>query len=1189
MPRYLQSLDGHAVAEAFNRFGDDYNFWMRHQSTHQTFAGLAKLISGKSLVLDVGCGEGLLALALSRVARRVVGVDLSPVMISQARLQMVQTARANVDFVVGDIQALGFAYDSFDLIVSNFALHHTDQQMTLPALVQLLRPGGWLYLQESVCPVSGRWKRHFWFRWHGLRASWEIANCQSIQTTWRVARFLQSQAWIQHKIEDHLWTPTLAQSLYPSLLPGCTVRFRSVPPSVAVLWQRPFATTPAISVVRSRARQRDTQLPDPAKNFTPIQVLRRYPRPAPDGYVPFPRTALDGSVVTRFEEQVLLHEHKIALRTANKALTYGALNVAANQLARRVLAFSESASAIVAILMDQDDDPVIPAILGVLKAGKAYAVIDPADSPEKQERYLALTGAVIAITTARRVEKLAWLAHSPHYLLVAEEVDGDSISDNLGLALGPDNLAALFFTSGSTGEPKYIARNHLQFLHSTWLNTNTYYVTMEDRQSLLYFPGFTASVPNIYDTLLNGATLCTLNPHHIPLCDLVEWLHRERITLFNPPIGLLRGLMDAVPPNTQWPYLRLITLAGQPISGKDIHDFQSRFGADTVLLHVLAMTEAGAITQGYIDHNTFAGDTAVPVGYPVADKEIVILGNDDMPLMVGEVGQIAVTSAYLSLGYWGDEVQTRQRYKQLSGDLGSRTFLTGDRGCLRPDGCLEYCGRNDFIVKVRGYRVDLAAVEAALNSHPELKSSAVVVRRRKDDEQSLIAYLVLASGTEIRIPELRTFLTKTLAHYMIPERFIRVVEMPLTANGKIDRRRLPHPTPIRPDMNTPFLASRNDLEQQVADIWAELLELDEVGIYDNFFELGGDSITALRVLLRIEERFGVTVPTVFFHNPTVAHLARLISPEANIRPVKIDFRTQPSSKPILKSNPWQFRLRNLLVQTGPIIRGRSLLPYGIGVRLQRTWIQQCIIHNMVFREQSLIFRRCLTDAGMVDVQDRYLMINLMANTWVSWRAQVLLQSPSACTRWIALKGAEQLQDSVNRGNGLIIVFVHQKFSTAVTKRLLLNHGIAETYAVTGAKIGSEISSQEVRRAQSAHHAIDLLRRGGGVFIAGEGRESTKPVQIPFYGRQLPIPRGFAELALHSKATIAAVFSDMSIDGRITLEFTLLPTPTTQIEAEDLVRHYGMMLVERWPKLLPTTVWGRQQYIQSLPATIANIG
>lgn len=401
-------------------------------------------------------------------------------------------------------------------------------------------------------------------------------------------------------------------------------------------------------------------------------------------------------------------------------------------------------------------------------------------------------------------------------------------------------------------------------------------------------------------------------------------------------------------------------------------------------------------------------------------------------------------------------------------------------------------------------------------------------------------------------------------------RLVRRGWLEITTSGKVSRsatREKYIASGYRPEPpGLAILLTANDdpllLIHALTVLAANILGVADVQPDDNFFDLGADSLTTLRMLLIIEERFGVTVPTEFFHDPTVAHLARLISPETNIRPVQIDVRTQPSSKLIFKSNPCQFRLRNLLVKTGPIIRGRSLMSYGLGVRVQRAWLQQRVIQNRVFGEQSLIFRRCLTDAGMVDVQDRYLMINLMANTWVSWREQALLQSPSACTRWITLTGAEQLKDSLKHGNGLIIVFVHQKFSTVVTKRLLLNNGIAETHVVTGVKPSSEISSKEVRRTQSAYHALDLLRRGGGVFIAGEGRGSTNPVLIPFHGRQLPIPHGFAELALHSKATIAAVFSDMSIDGRITLEFTLLPTPTTQIEAEDLVRHYGMMLVER---------------------------
>lgn len=1171
--RDMAKVEGVPTAD-FGSFRDDYQFWLQYQPIEQLVASIRRLLPTGGTVLDVGCGDGVLAVALAPLAGHVLGVDLSPTMINAAQQRAQQQGVTNVQFALGDIQQVALPADSFDLVISSFALHHTDLVATLPRLTQAVRPGGWLFMQEPVCPVQGAF-RPLWYRWLALRQTLALGQQAGLGAAWPVLRFRQSRAWIDHQLADQHWSLPQWRTTVCHSLPGAVVQAGTSADHVVVLWQRPPAAVIAAPV---------------AVQPSPIVVQRHFPQPAPAAYVPFPREAIEGSVVARFEEQVVHHAHRLALRTSGLTLTYEALNAAANRVAQQVLARSGKAPTPVALLMDQDG-PVIPVLLGVLKAGKPYLVIDPADPVERQKRILELAGAEILVTTAATAAQMdmpADLVHNLAHRLVYEEIDGTPTPDNPGLPVTADHLAALFFTSGSTGEPKGVARNHRQFLHSTWLNTNTYFVAPTDRQSLLYFPGFTASVPNIYDTLLNGATLCSLNPRQLAPSVLLDWLRAERITHFNPPIGLWRGLLEAMQPDATWPDLRLVTLAGQPIYGRDVKEFQRHFGQATVLLYVLAMTEAGAVTQGYIDHTTpVTGDGPVPVGYPVADKTVTILDPAGKPVAADEIGQLAITSAYLSLNYWQDEAQTQARFQAVPDDERRRTFLSSDRGVLRPDGGLEYYGRADSIVKVRGYRVDLAAIEATLNSHPLLQQAAVVAHTKSNGEQTLVAYLV-STVDAVDVSGLRHVLAQTLPPYMIPERFVQVPAMPLTASGKIDRAKLTLPKLMRPTLETPFVAPQSALEQQLAALWAELLEVDGVGVTDHFFDLGGDSLLLLRMSLLVEQQLGYTIPAVYYRTPTVRHLAALVQGAAATQDDRIAEAMPATADRPLPAPPATAPHRRLtLWQRGPAYRGRAL-PYATGTQLQRALLQQPLIQNQFFAQESARFSHYLRTTGLALDPTAALTLHLLANTWTAWRWHALRQ-PAPFAKWVSMDGTATVRAAVQQGKGLIVVFTHQTLVSQFIRHLLADYGLTDVPVISAKLANPHELTRATLRMQSARQGLELLQRGGAILIAGEGRGATKPLLMPFYGRQLPLPRGFADLAQHSGAAVVAAFLTLDLAGQVRLEFVPLPTPVASQESDDVLLHYGDLLVERWPNVLPTMVWGRVQYLTSLSPVTALAG
>ncbi len=242
-----------------------------------------------------------------------------------------------------------------------------------------------------------------------------------------------------------------------------------------------------------------------------------------------------------------------------------------------------------------------------------------------------------------------------------------------------------------------------------------------------------------------------------------------------------------------------------------------------------------------------------------------------------QIGEIAVRSRYLSTGYWQDPSLTAAKFVVDPSKPNERMYLTGDLGRMTPDGCLYHLGRKDFQVKIRGYRVEVAEVETALRQHEKIKEVAVVGRSDPSGNSRLVAYVVPAVKIETSASTLRQFLSQKLPDYMIPASFIFLECLPVTPNGKIDRRLLPDPGRSRPDLATPMASPRNDVEQELVRVWADVLALDMVGIGDNFFDLGGDSLSASRIIARVLERFQLDIPmTQLFNSPTIADMATVI-------------------------------------------------------------------------------------------------------------------------------------------------------------------------------------------------------------------------------------------------------------------------------------------------------------------------
>jgi amino acid adenylation domain-containing protein len=1166
------------------RFAKRYQFWIEHQASVDLVRTVRKLVSKNAIVLDAGCGDGITSVALANVVGRVVGLDLSRKMLDLARIKTRQAKLTNIDFFQGDLRHIGVQPYSFDLVLCNFALHHTPVELTLPQLAEAVKPGGWLLVQEPTCPVCGMF-RPIWYRLRGLRIAAAATHLHGLKVGWSVAQFHQSSEWLDHQLADRHWNQETWVEAASRVLPDATIRQSPDKASISILWQRaPGNRITARSFQQSAGR---------------TQVKHKYPHPPPADFRPFPRSALGESVVDRFEKQVAEYAERLALVSSSLSYTYAELNSAANRLARTLLAVSESDCSPVAVLMDQEE-PIIPAILGILKTGKPYVAIDPLDASQRRQRVMTKAGVQTIVTTSARISELDELGASGIRTMIWEESRTKS-DDNPGLILKPETTAAVFFTSGSTGEPKGVSRDHRQILHSTWLNTNTYFVSASDRQSLLYFPGFTASVPSIYDTLLNGATLFSLSPGRMSPGELLGWLADNRVSHFAVPAGLWRELIGSLDQPAELPHLRLVTIAGQTLYAKDILEFQEKFGRYAVLLYVLAMTEAGAVTQAYIDRTSKIGDGPVPVGYPLPDKHVEIVDEHCRPLPSGEIGTVWISSPYLSLGYWQDPEKTTQVFVENADGSGSRTFRTSDRGCVHPDGCVEFFGRNDSIIKLRGYRIDTEAIETSLNAHPDVSQAAVVVRHRSYGDPYLAAYLTCTTKEAPSSQTLRDHIIQTLPHFMVPDRFVWIEKMVLTTSGKIDRQALARLFTPRPLQDEDFIAPRNPTEVSLAVIWEELLEVDQIGVRDSFVDLGGDSLLAMRMAQLVERKLKIKLPAEFFSKSTIEELSRLIlehqekgkiSQPITLKGVSSETAYQFSellnkSKPLKLYNPVKTLRR--IIRTGPLW-GNHALPFSAGVRLQRVLAVQTWLIKRIYAKNIVWLQRWQTELGDESNRD-HLGIHLMANTWIRWRT-IALSRPEMFDAGVRISEKHKVWLASTEGRqGTVLLVPHTGWIMFALEYFARMSGrptscVFIDLSIENSGDSNRWEAQQVKsRSSQLWQAQNVLQRGGVVLIAGDGIQGNQWVDVNLCGRRRSFQTGAAWLAVMNDAQYVPVFATFTLDGVLDIEISS-PLSSKSLSDEgrivELTREYGRLYAQRWPVIFPSVSWTHLEYNFNLP-------
>ncbi|MDQ3802878.1 MAG: amino acid adenylation domain-containing protein, partial [Acidobacteriota bacterium] len=576
-----------------------------------------------------------------------------------------------------------------------------------------------------------------------------------------------------------------------------------------------------------------------------------------------------------------------ALVCGGERLSYGELNARANRLAHRLRRLGVGPESLVAVCLERSAEMVV-AILAVLKAGGAYVPLDPASPAERLAWLLEDTRSPVLITSRALLDRLP--AHTAEPLVLDDERESlaRESAENPTAAATAHNLAYVIYTSGSTGKPKGTPVSHYNVTRLFEATRAWFEFTERDVWTLFHSYAFDFSVWELWGALLYGGRLVVV-PYEVSRSPAAfyELLSKEQVTVLNQTPSAFRQLMRAeeaagVSPQIN---LRLVIFGGEALELQSLRPWFERHGDRCPqLVNMYGITE----TTVHVTYRPLtAGDlTAAPgsvIGGPIPDLQVYILDRHMQPVPVGVPGEMYVGGAGLARGYLNRPDLTAERYVPHPFDRrpGRRLYRSGDLARYLEGGDVEYLGRADQQVKIRGHRIELGEIEAALGRHPAVRECVVVARADAATGTSrLVAYVVPRREPAPGVDELRQHLKRTLPEYMVPSAFVTLGALPLTANGKIDYKALPEADAARPELGHEYVAPRTHAERVLAEVWAEVLGLERVGINDNFFDLGGDSIRTIQVHAKAQQR-GLTFPVQeLFRCQTVAELAAVATAAA---------------------------------------------------------------------------------------------------------------------------------------------------------------------------------------------------------------------------------------------------------------------------------------------------------------------
>jgi amino acid adenylation domain-containing protein len=611
----------------------------------------------------------------------------------------------------------------------------------------------------------------------------------------------------------------------------------------------------------------------------------------------------DGCIHQLFEAQVRQRPDEIALQFGHQSFTYQQLNQGSNQLARYLQRLGISAEMPVGICLERGAE-AIAAMLAILKAEGAYVPLDPSYPLERLSFMLADAGITVVLTQADWAESL----QSTTTKVICLEQSWDAIAqeseENLLVPCAADQCAYVIYTSGSTGTPKGVMVPH-RAVNRLVCETNYVQIEPDDRIAQVATLVFDAATFEVWGALLNGAALIgiereiTLSP-----TDFIAELQQQQITILFLTTALFNQTVSQIPAAFQ--SLKYLLFGGERVNVDQVRTLLKQ-GKPQHLIHVYGPTENTTFSTWYEVQDVSENATTIPIGQAIANTQVYVLDVHLNPVPAHVIGEIYLGGDGLAQGYLNRPELTAERFIDFElpipdfelkheeqphpqskipsrmpdraiNSKSIRLYKTGDRALYRSNGDLEFLGRTDYQIKIRGFRVELGEIEATIGQYPTVQTVVVIVRDI-DRNHQLIAYVVPQVSTRLTERELRSFLKAKLPAYMVPATFVVLDRLPLNANGKVDQKALPSPDlTIAEELHLTAAAPTTSLEASLVELWTQLLGRTPVGIHDNFFELGGHSLLATQLVSRIRDRFQVELPLrKIFETPTIAELSQVIT------------------------------------------------------------------------------------------------------------------------------------------------------------------------------------------------------------------------------------------------------------------------------------------------------------------------
>jgi len=580
------------------------------------------------------------------------------------------------------------------------------------------------------------------------------------------------------------------------------------------------------------------------------------------------------SIPARFEQIVRLHSERTAIGSGDWQPTFEELNAAANRIAHHVLGLPGVHGDRIAILM-RHDGPQIAAILGALKAGRIVAVMNPSDPESMLERLLADSEPRLIVTDSRHHQLAEKIAGKSIGVVVTGAADRASV-ENPAVSVAPTDLAFLIYTSGSTGLPKAVMQPHQNVVHNARRLAVGLELMPEDRTVLLGSTSGGQGLATLSSSLLSGGSICPFSVIERGIAGLAEFLEHCGITIWVSAASLFRHFVEVLNQATRFPRVRVVRLGSEAVTSKDFDAWKRHFDAGGFLMHTYSSSETGNITQFRLSFDSPEHDGRLPVGPPVEGMELLLLDENGQEIESAGEGEISVRSRFLSPGYWRRDALTAERFTEGEGPAGTRIFRTGDLARRNEHGELVFNGRADSRVKVRGYRVELSAIEEAISQIHGVERAMVRVRSAPSEDTRIAAYIIRRRGGQLTTESIRRALYDTLPRYMVPTVIVFLDAFPLTPHGKVDVESLDSLEPQRDDPASTALPLTRT-EKAIAAAWESVFRNGAVARDANFFDLGGDSLLAAVVAARVHSESGLEIDLRFFaDHPRLSEFASAV-------------------------------------------------------------------------------------------------------------------------------------------------------------------------------------------------------------------------------------------------------------------------------------------------------------------------